>query len=326
MLITITPIRNNTYQNKKQTKYTQFKTIQDTVSFGQKDLLSQSPEEITTQVKNSLTLKNFIAAGGDAEVYKIENSDYCIRIPFINGSSNNKKPISKVKQILENQKPFSITTEISPSDKVNHVKAKLNNKYSIMKYINGMPVATPFMSEDEIIRNAKTIEEAPIESFSKLLHQVCEAYKYNMYFDCTSVNVIVNPKDKTFTAIDFYKAEFPESLHPLSHIFAALSTTKTTTEQQKIFAGKIFKATLEELKPNVTPCTSITNFDFYRFIYKLANGGIIENQNYVNLLCQMFADIEELKMKEARRIDVTRVLNGKIKVVNTLVKQLFNVV
>ena len=326
MLITITPIKNNIYPNKRQAKHTQFKTVRDTVSFGQKDLLNQSPEEITKQVKSSLTLKNFIAAGGDAEVYKIENSDYCIRIPFINGSYNNKKPISKVKQILKDPNPFSITTEISPSDKVNHVKAKLNNEYTIMKYIKGMPVATPFMSEGEIIQNAKTIAEAPIESFSKLLHQICEAYKYNMYFDCTSVNVIINPKEKTFTAIDFYNAEFPESLHPLSHIFAALNTTKTTTEQQKTFAGKIFKATLEELKPNVTPCTSITNFDFYRFIYKLGYGGIIENQNYVNLLCKIFADIEDLKMQETRKIDVSTVLNGKIKVVNSLLKQLFNVV
>ena len=297
--------------------------LKDTVSFEPKDLLEQSKEEITTKIKASLIPKNFIASGGEAEVYKIEDSNYCIRIPY---KHENNIIISNTDALLNSKREFSINTNISKMDSINHVKARLKNGCTIMEYIEGTPVASPYMSPEEIKAAAQIISEAPVESYSKLLKQICEAYRYNMFFDCTNFNVIVNPKTKTFTAVDFYKAEFPESLHPLGHIFTALTNDKTTIKQQKTCAGKIFKACIDELKSDTKPCTHITNFDFYRFIYRLGNTKIIENQNYTNLLCQIFSEIEELKLKELRGQDVTKILNGKLKMVNALVKQLFNVV
>ena len=271
----------------------------DTVSFGNNDLLNCSKEEITARIKETLrdSKMHYLGAGNSAEVFKIFQSDYCVR-------------------------NLKINFNLSEQDKINHVVGKFKGG-CIMKYIEGTPVLNPTMSKNHIDEISKQIEEMPVESFHKLLQQICHAYQHNMMFDCSWNNVIVNPKNKTLTAIDFYNLEgFHEVSHPFSHIFASLTHSQTTPEQKKNFAGKILTAGLMEVEPEHKPCLDIRDFDYYRFIYKLQEQNLIQNPKYTNLLIKLFEEIECLKLRDLQGDDVSKTLNHKIKTVKCLIKQL----
>lgn len=285
----------------------------DTVSFCSKseNLLETSPENILTKIKKSITKDCFIGKGGEAVVYRIKGTNYCVRI-------NNDIDIDKLSRYKS-----SFKTNVSEQDRVNHVVAKFGKDITIMPIISGKPLCSTDMSIDQCKRMPALIANIPIESFHKFLRQISDAHKNGMMFDCVPSNVIANWKLKTLTAIDFYKSD--EGIAPMSHMFTALDLYYTNLQQKKTIAGKIFSVVTEELKPGNKPCLSPNDFDFYKFIYKLRDKKVLEDEGYVKLMVKLFNDIEELKYKELRGEDVTLVLNGKLKVVNSLIKQLFNV-
>lgn len=290
----------------------------DTISFGNNDLLKCSKEEITARIKKTLRDSDlhYLGSGGSAEVFKISQSDYCVRIPYKNDDYS-----SNVPNII-NQKNLKINFNLTEQDKINHIVGKFRGG-SIMKYIEGTPVWEPTMSKNQLDEISTIIEEMPVESFHKLLKQICHAYKNNMLFDCSGNNVIVNPKNKTLTAIDFYKMDdFYEAAHPFSHIFSSLINDQTTIGQKKNFAGKILTACLMEVEPEHKPCLEIRDFDYYRFIYKLQEQNLIQNPKYANLLIKLFEEIECLKLRDLHGDDVSKTLNHKIKTVKCLIKQL----
>ena len=307
---------NNTLRVSQTSVRLKPQLICDTVSFGSQDLLSSSKDEITAKVKTAIADKrNYIGAGADAEVYKIPDTNYCVRVLYRDNEYN-----SGVPELLK-RKTLGLSFNISEQDKVNHVVAKFF-KGTILKFIEGVPVMTPFMSEQEINENSKIIQDAPVSSFHKLLRQISHAYENNMMFDCNYGNIIVNPKDKSFTAIDFYDmGDNIEISHPLNHIYSGFTHIYTTPEQQKIFAKKILQASLEEVKPNHKPCLDVRNLDFYKFIYRLHNNNIIESRKFTELLVNTFSEIEELKLKELNGEDVKNLLNCKIKVAKSIIKQ-----
>lgn len=288
----------------------------DTVSFGSKNLFSCSKEEITTKVKTAIAdNRNYIGAGAEAEVCKIPDTDYCVRVLYIDDYYN-----SGVPELLK-RKNLGLCFNVSEQDKVNHVVAKFP-KGTIMKFIEGSPVMTPFMTEQEINENAKIIHDAPVTTFHKLLCQISRAYENNMMFDCNYGNIIVNPKNKSITAIDFYDMNDDiEVPHPLSHIYTGVMYPKFPTEQKKNLANKILQASLEEVKPAHKPCLDVRNLDFYKFIYRLRNENIIQSHEYAELLINTFSDIENLKLKELNGEDVVNLLKHKIKIAKSLIKQ-----
>lgn len=317
-------IGNNTFTVPSNTQRVQSKASVrlkpqltcDTVSFGSRDLLLSSKDEITTKVKTALAdTHNYLGAGADAEVYRIPDTDYCVRVLYIDDEYN-----SGIPELLK-RKNLGLSFNISEQDKVNHVVAKFS-KGTIMKFIEGVPVWTPFMSESEINENAKIIQDAPVSTFHKLLRQISHAYENNMMFDCNYGNIIVNPKDKSITAIDFYDMKGDiEVSHPLSHIYTGVTYAKFSTEQRKNLANKILRASLQEMKPEHKPCLDVRNLDFYKFIYRLHNDNIIDSNKFTELLVNTFSEIEELKLKELNGEDVINLLNHKIKIAKTLIKQ-----
>ncbi len=312
----ITASTNITQNNKQNIKYNKTLT-KDTVSFGHNDLLSCPKEEIAQRIREALKSPQltYIGSGGSAEVFKIPKSDYCVRIIYQNDDYTSSTP-----EILR-QKNLKINFNLSEQDKINHVVGKFKGG-TIMKYIEGTPVLNPAMTQGHIDEISKQIEEMPVESFHKLLQQICHAYQHDMMFDCSWNNVIVNPKNKTLTAIDFYKPECIEISHPFCHIFSGLTHSRTTLEQKKNIAGKILTAGLMEVEPNHKPCLDIRDFDYYKFLYKLRDQNVIESKNYTELLVKLFEDIECLKLRDLHGEDVSRILKSKIKIVKALIKQL----
>lgn len=280
----------------------------DTVTFSRNNDFLSSPknliyEKIEEAIKNNA---NKLGEGGEAEVYKIPDTNYCVRLDYatIDAYKNN------------------LSFKLSEQDKINHVVAKLGGNSTIMKYIKGTPVATIDMTENEIRKNADDIMRMPVSAFRKLLHQICYAKEHGMAFDCAWGNVIVNSKKQTLTAIDFYASD--EYFSSLREINCALAHTDITLEQRKQIAGKILKAGLEELSPGHKPYIKPDNLGFSRFIYNLCR--IPVSPKYRDLLLKLLTETENLKLKELHSTNIARELEGKLKVLNCLVKQLFGVI
>lgn len=314
----IAPINNIIFhryvkQQNQQQNNISVKTplMHDTVSFGHKDLLTETENTIHERLQNSFNTKNLIGEGGEATVYKIDDTEYCLRLVHED----------------EMKIPRRINFAISEQDKINHVVAKLgSNGSSIMKFIEGTPVWAYNMTLKEKQQIAEEITKIPVESFHKLIKQISHAYNHNMMFDCNWSNVIVNPKTKTLTAIDFNKMSSPELLNLLNYTYTSLTHADTSLAQKKTYAGKLFLAGLKEFEPKTKPCLNPADFDFNRFVHKLYDQKVLDNENYRKILTDLFSRICDLKYQEIQNPNNISELNGKLKIAKSLIKQLFNVV
>lgn len=282
----------------------------DTVSFGNNDLLTKSPNEISEILAKSITPKNFLGEGGEAKVYRIPDTEYCIRL---------------IKEDIGNNKIFrKISKDLTEQDKINHNVAKIGKHgSSIMRYIEGSPVISLKITKQEQASIANNIANLPVSSFNKLLKQIAHANDNNMVFDCSAFNIIVNPKTQTMTAIDFYKTKIPEYFAPLNFIDSALINTATTMENKKSNAGKILLAALQEFEPNKKPCVSPSQFDFSRYLYKLFDREIIENKNFITVCVSTFDKLTNEKYKEIRGENNS--LRKELNTAKVLIKQLLHV-
>ena len=280
----------------------------DTVTFcgriKNNDLLKLPEKEILNKINSSLQKCNFIGSGGSADVYRIPDTPYCIRI------LKKKKAETLGK---------SLNFSLSESDKINHVVAKSGNGSAIMRYIEGENCFA--------YQNKKEIVTLPSESYHRLFKQICHAKENNMVFDCDATNIIYNAKDKTLTAIDFYKMDksYPENVNPLSSIFSALCSHKTDTFQDiqhnKLLVGALLKAGLKEMEYGVKPCISISEFDFNKLLLKFEAQNTEQLPAQYEFLKKSITDIQCLKLKELIGEDVKNELGGKIKFAKALIDQ-----
>lgn len=296
----------NIKQIKTPSLYLTTRIKSDTVCFtGNWDLLKLSDKTIFNRIKEAqANSDNFLGEGGEAQVYKLPNSNYCVRF---------EKHDSDYIPLLDRN--------ITECDRINHVVAKFGNDSSIMHYIEGVPVLTPRTTPAEARKIAENIAQMPVKTFKAFLQQICYAYDNEMLFDCAWGNVIVNPKENKLTAIDFNKNIFNESLKPLSYTFSALTQQYTTPEQAKIYGNKILNAVLEEFEPGHKPFWNVTFFDFSSLLRDIAHSSDFGKTPQCKLLAKYLENLKELKTRDIRGIDVTIQLNGMLKMVKALIKQ-----
>ena len=283
---------------------------QDVVSFeGYRRFLDLPKNEIFARIKRSIRPDNFIGAGGEAKVYSIKGTKYCFRCP--KGSSDRYNT--------------NIDFNISEADKVNHVVANLGAGATIMTRLKGVPVKSDAMSIEQIQQIAQSIVDFPVQAYRTFMHQLADADRKNMYFDNFWPNVIVNPKDKTITAIDFVK-DFPyaEEFSPLGKMFSALTHDENTVEQLGMVANKILKAALKDLSPGQKPCVEPSQFDFSLFLVDLRNleKFHIADESY----CDLFNALErvvELKELELKGEKVASKLRNDINVAKEIIDLMF---
>lgn len=283
---------------------------QDVVSFtGYRRFLDLPQNEIFARIKRSISPDNFIGAGGEANVYSIKGTKYCFRCP--KGSDD------KYKSHLD--------FDISESDKVNHVVANLGGGATIMNRLKGVPVKTDKMTAEQIQQVAQTIVDFPVQSYRTFMHQLADADRKNMYFDNFWPNVIINPKDKTITAIDFVK-DFPyaEEFAPLGKMFSVLTHDENTVEQLGMVANKILKAALKDLAPGQKPCIPPNQFDFSLFLIDLRNLNkfSIADESYCDLF-NALQRVVELKELELQGQNVTNMLRNDIQVAKEIIDLMF---
>jgi len=283
----------------------------DMVTFSaRKDFLSLPADVIRMRIESAINDENnMLGKGGEAVVYKLPGTKYCVRL----------KKYSKTayKSVLK--------FKVSEQDEVNHVVAKLGHGSSIMKYIEGTPVFSLNMSPAEAEHIGKTIGFMPISSFKELLHQICAAERKGMAFDCSWGNVIVNNKKNSLTAIDFYPSY--ERKNKVSSIYAALVCPDLPLKKRKMIAGKVLCAAIDELKPGNLPCIAPAEFDFRKFLFNVGSPAamvkIIENSKFKELLENVLIELADLKSEELAGKNVKQLLTGKVKVAETLIRQLF---
>lgn len=298
---------NNLNRDKKVVQNENNRFVQplncDVVSFKQKkiNLLEQPKEKIFELIKDSMKTRNKLGEGVDAVVYRIKGTNYCIRRPFFS---------------KDMESDFSLNIGIK--DKINHVVANLGGGCRIMNIIKGFPVGRVDDSTEKLEYTEVLIENFPIESFNKLIKQITYAHKNDMVFDNHWANVIINPEEQTFTAIDFYDKDITEfldisSVDPLSSIFSSVMNLSATPSQIKACAKKILKAGLDELKPNYQPNIAPDEFDFVAMLEWLKQQKKISlADEKMEVLKQTFDKVIELKIKELSGKHVKRSLIREI--------------
>ena len=217
-------------------------------------LLELSKDEVLKLVKQSINPKNGIGIGGEADVYAIPNTDYCVRLIGLNGDS---------RHFATRYKDYTaeFSKDLTPQEKVNHTVIRLGNGASIMRKIEGEPVYSFFRTQEEQLEAAKEIANFPIEAFSGLLRQIASAVKVGVGFDPHAANVIANFKNKTLTAIDFQEYSYLSFSKPLSSMLNGLKTVDDEEINLNLLKQVLFAA-LEEFRPKVKPCFDIDKFDF----------------------------------------------------------------
>lgn len=281
----------------------------DTVSFSgrQKDLLNLSEDEIKSKIEASIKRENFIGEGNEAKVYKIPDTDYVVRI---------LKYEDKEEKDVDFKKNLSF--DLSVDDKINHAAAKLGDRVTILHNLEGESCFK--------YKNKKEFFNLPVDSYHKLYKQISYAKDNNMIFDVCDSNIIYNPKDKSLTAIDFYKnsGDFPENVRPLAFIFSAIaySVKGIYPETQKLF-GALVNTAIKELESGAKCPQDVANLDINHLFASYESYNHCTMPAQFDILKSKLVDIQCLKLKEFLGQDVTKELQGSIKVAKALVNQLY---
>ena len=226
-------------------------------------LLDLPKDEVLKLVKQSISPKNGIGIGGEADVYAIPNTDYCVRVIGQNGDSRHFATRFK-------DYTTEFSKDLTPQEEVNHVVIRLGNGASIMKRIVGEPVYSFFRTQEEQLSAAKEVANFPVEAFSNLLRQMSKAGNAGVGFDPHAANVIADFENKTLTAIDFQEYRCRTLIKPLESMLNGLRTVDDD-EINLTLLKKVLKAGLEEFKPGVKPCFDVERFNFVRILANCCN-------------------------------------------------------
>lgn len=258
-----------TFQNHNT--YYKSSNIHNT-SFTGVDLLRKCSKTITRKVQQSVGENNKLGYGAEGSVYKIQNTNYCVKI------YHNLKY-----KIFGNW-----TKQVSDKEKINHIRAK-SYKGVIMKYIEGNSLKHKIPDE---------VYNLPSKSYKKLLLQISDANRGGMYFDHISANIIYNPQKKSLIAIDFYEGS-PDDLRcfqPYTQVFECLKSKNPSNNA--LLGKKLLHIAINEiLNPQNTKIYTCRE-DLSRLINKIRFTQ--NNQKWENFdnIQKMLTHISILKQRE----------------------------
>ena len=281
----------------------------DVVSFGNnKDFIHLPVNDLLERVENSIRPDNLLGKGGEASVYSINDTGYCVRIPFENPDDYRKGFVS----------------ELTPLERVNHGVVKLGEKTIIMKRLDGFSM---FPRKETGVTRAMVhsmIDDMPVSAYRNVIKQIYDAYNQGAYFDSSGANVLVNPVKKTMTIIDFTACEDCAYSRILKSLFITLGMNDgiLTNAQQKDRANKILSAVVEDFLPGQKPIMRISEYAFSDLIYAIRNQGLI-SKAYANVFINTLNELKELKYMSSRGVrDCETQMIFLVKKVQSLTRQL----
>lgn len=292
------------YKNYKNIVPTQHNAI----CFGSHRFIDLSKKEIFEKIDNSIVPENFLGQGTEAEVYKIKDTNYCIRIPHIAQGAYKSNFSKKLTQI----------------DKVNHVVAKLGFGASIMKFFDGV-VPEDYRNNEYNRHKLQTeIAQMPIKSYTNLLHQIANAINHEMFFDFSGGNLIVDTKKQKLTAIDFFSvSDNPKPVNPLTEIYSILTVYGAEEETGKKIFDKIIDAGLKEFKPNKIPCMDTALFDFTELCIRRKRDRYLPNaEKVISQIMYHTKLLQKIKSKEIIDKSLSSLLEEKIYDMRSILKHI----
>ena len=254
---------NITFQNKyENTPFTSAK------------LIHKCSKTITKEVLKSKNKNNKIGYGAEGIVYKIPDSNYCVKF------------FRKIKAKISEK----WTHEISEKEKINHILAKFGEKIKIMKYLPGKSLEWGIPNE---------VYDLPQSSYKNLLKQITNANNCGMYFDHLPANIIYNPQKKSLTAIDFYEGSSDDlrCFEPYTQVFECLKT-KNKSNNAKL-GNKLLNIALNEFLHPQNSEIYTNREDITRMIYKIQFAqGSFQDENF-NKIQKMITHISIMKQRES---------------------------
>ena len=213
-------------------------------SFTSAKLLGKCSKTITDEVLKAKNKNNKIGYGSEGTVYKIPDSNYCVKF------------FRKIKTKISEK----WTQKISEKEKINHILAKFGEKIKIMKYLPGKSLEFEIPEE---------VYNLPKVSYRNLLKQITSANNCGMYFDHLPANIIYNSQKKSLTAIDFYEGASDDlrCFEPYTQVFECLKT-KNKINNAKL-GNKLLNIALKEFLRSKDSQIYTDRLDITRLINKI---------------------------------------------------------
>ena len=285
------------------------KGMMDVVTFGNnKDFLQLPVNDIIENVENSIIPTNLLGRGGEAAVYSITGTDYCVRLPHSNPDDYKK----------------GIVSELTEIERINHGVAKLGENTIIMKKIKGYSM---FPRAETGVTRAMVhsmIDDMPVTAYRNVIKQIYDAYDKGAYFDSSGANVIVNPVNKTMTVVDFTDCLECSNSRILKSLFTTLGMNDgiLTKAQQKDRANKILSSVIDDFLPGQKPMMRISDYSFTEFIFAIKRQDLI-NTAYSKVFLNALNQLKELKYMTLRGVKGCEdQMYGQVKLIKSLIKQL----
>ena len=288
----------------------------DSVCFRGQNFLDLHPKEVYKKVIDSITPENFVGQGTEAEVYRIKDTEFCVKIPYEMLSSYSKN--------MDLDRNLYFNKKVSPEQKVNHIVIELNNNAKIMKFFEGKVPKDYYRNQENRYLLQSEIAQMPIKSYTDLLHQIANGVDNEMLFDNSLGNLIVNTKENKLTAIDFFPmSETPREVRPLNEMYSLLTAYGTEQKTGKKIFDNIMNAGLEEFEPNKIPCMDSELFDFVELCKKRIEDTNIQNsERIMKKISQQIQFIKGLKKVEHTEPIFSTFIKEKIDIVKDLIKYL----
>ncbi len=232
----------------------------------------------------------FIAKGAQGSIYRILKTNYVIKI----------KNTTDLKQIFSSPLNLNITE----SDRINHIKAKIGNDIEIMDFIKGEQIKTQF--------NQREFKQDKITDYLKYIYN---AAVKGMRHDIGGKNTLFDKSTGNLTAIDFYPNKAGYKHFIINDAFIQLySSTKNAKEAESLLS-KITLSFLELLKTDTITKKGLQNIDTGLKTIKditLTNPQYKEAQTFVYDLEKKLKDIIQQKDMLGIFADSQKILFEKI--------------
>jgi len=272
---------------------------------GRKNFLELSGKSVRTKIVYSLKdPMNKLGQGGEAEVWRIAGTEYCVRLPLCS------------KHNFEGMLNF----DVSETDKINHAVAKLSGGISIMPLIRGFTFNTKNIKKSEV---AAMVENMPQEAFDELFKQVYNAENHNLMLDEGNGNIIINPQAQKMTAIDFCPYQYSVNRENfLNALFYCLNPANITSPaQRKICAQKLLSAPLNVVQNDPKVYIDLSLCGFQKFVARL--GRLIHNRQVSADLGDNLERITELNFRKFIQPEKRNEFNKLLESTKELVHNMF---
>ncbi len=164
-----------------------------------------------------------IGQGKSGCVYKIKNTGFALKVPHA----------TSFEKILHKK----LSSDISPQEYGNHIRAKLGDDIFIMKYIKGEEIHSQF-----------NVDDFSLPAMKNYLRQLHSQAKNGMKLDIGGKNTKFDKQTGTLTALDFYPNPPGKKYEFINDAFIqTYLTAKNSNDAEKLLA-KITLAYIDILK------------------------------------------------------------------------------